>query len=302
MSKFLTFLLFLSLLALGVQKSGILEAKPCSEPISYYLGSFDTRFGLSRGALISALAEAEKMWEGAAKKELFIFTEEKSDLPINLIYDSRQEATIELNEIEEEVERTESAYRGLEERYAALKSDHIALKSSYETAVRNFELHQAAYEQSVERWNSGNRTSANEFQALEAERAALEAEIQALKSLESRLNSKVSEINSMVSRLNLLAKELNLNADEYNTIGAMRGETFTGGLYAHDKNGDRIDIYEFESREKLVRVLAHELGHALGLEHVTDPNAIMYELNKSTRLVLAASDIKALEALCSIKQ
>lgn len=299
MTKFLAFLLFVSVLALGVRQSGILEARPCTEPISYSIGSFDNRFGVSRQDFLKALKDAELIWEKEAGKELFVYSETDGELPVNLIYDYRQETTLELNEIEEEVERTESAYRTLQSRYAALKSEHASLKTSYEEAVRNFEINNLAYEESVARWNNGTRTSTSEFEALEAQRISLEGEIRAIKALETRLNSKVKEINSLVSRLNALAKELNLNAEEYNTIGAMRGDTFAGGIYAHDDDGERIDIFEFENRDKLVRVLAHEFGHALGLEHVSDQNAIMYELNKSTKLALTSADIRALETLCN---
>ena len=118
--------------------------------------------------------------------------------------------------------------------------------------------------------------------------------------MQNDLNSKVDGINALASALNDLAKNLNISVDNFNSIGGSLGGEFEEGTYTADQDGRRIDIYQFENKTKLVRVLAHELGHALGLDHNDDSKAIMYRLNSGQNEKPTQTDIKELRALCGI--
>jgi len=108
-------------------------------------------------------------------------------------------------------------------------------------------------------------------------------------------------LNSVVTIMNRLANELKLNVKTYNTIGSSTGEEFSEGEYVSDSAGRRVNIYQFSDTDQLVRVLEHELGHALGLGHVKSPGSIMYRLNDGTGKELSADDIAELKFICKIK-
>lgn len=249
--------------------------RPCIEPIPYTLGTFDTKFGISKEYFLSALADAEAIWEKPYGKELFAYAPSgpSGELKVNLIYDYRQQATDKLEDLDITVENNRASYD-------TLRSKLDTLKVEYENEKRDYEARVAAF-------NRGNRTNEGEFRSLERER--------------KDLNNKVDEINALVVAVNHLIGTLNLSVAKYNTTNVARGESFEEGVYVQDGDNVEIDIYEFSSRAKLVRVLAHELGHALGLDHVADPKAIMYELNQGNTEALTVADFEALQTQCGKK-
>ena len=240
-------------------KSFIYSRVPCKEPIPYTLNTFDKEFNISKTYFLSALSDAEAIWEKSAGIDLFTYEPTSSVynvLKINLIYDYRQQATSKLASLGITVQNNRASYDALKAKFTSLKTELAKAESEYKLSKS------------------------------EATR--------------KKINEMVDEINSMVVILNRLATTLNLAVEKYNTVGASRGESFEEGVYIQEGLNRQIDIYEFSNRDKMVRVLAHELGHALGLGHVDDTKAIMYEFNQGNNKALTTSDIEALKSKCDI--
>jgi hypothetical protein len=76
-------------------------------------------------------------------------------------------------------------------------------------------------------------------------------------------------------------------------------EEYKEARYVSDDKGERIVVYAFDDQEHLRRIFAHELGHALGLEHVGGEDSVMYPINKGNDLRLSAEDKAELERVCN---
>lgn len=272
---------------------------PCREPISYRLGQFDERFAMSEEQLLAAIDEAAAVWEQGSQLDLFIYAPQ-GDLAINLVYDYRQEAAAKLKDLGYDIDSTKQSYDDLKVRFDDLKISHEAGVKAFESLKQDYETQQAAYNAEVNRINARGGATPQEAAQLNSQRESLQAQIAEINRQADVVNQEVATLNAMVDVINRMAADLNLDVEDYNRIGRETGEEFQQGLYTSDATGTQIELYEFTSTPELVRLLAHELGHALGLEHVDDETAIMYYRNTAQNDALTAADLAALSTRCGL--
>jgi chromosome segregation ATPase len=306
--KIKSLIYFLLILALGLggviayTKPEVFNVffQPCTAPIEYSLGTIDPKFKISHEQFLKDIDQAVLIWEDGVSLDLFKYSPE-GKLKINLIYDYRQEVTDKLKSIGVKIDDSQSSYNNLKIRYDAESADYQKRKAVLDAAVHKYNQDVEAYEQSVKYWNSHGGASSSTAADLNDQRDQLNVRAAAINREKAELNALVDSINGLANILNRMSQELNLNVSTYNKVGQSRGEEFEEGLYTSSSSGKKIDIYEFNDTNQLVRVLAHELGHALNLEHVDDKEAIMYYLNQSKNNKLTLADIAELKKACRLE-
>lgn len=277
-------------------EGGVLRPNPCKTPIVYSLGTFDARFGISRNYFLETVTEGVTLWNDAAGKKLFTYSDTKvpNGLTINLIYDNRQKITDENKLLGEEIKNTKKAALLLQEEYEAMKATFTELKDTYTNRVSVFNERQKKYEEKVAYWNSQGGAPQGEYDTLTAEKEYLKTESDAITNDHDSLNAMLVDINAKIDKHNDLVAFANEKVAQNN---AQAHQKFTEGKYSSGSN--EISIYQFNDTIKLQRVLTHELGHALGIDHTKDKESIMYAINAGTTTMLQEEDIQALKDVCS---
>ena len=277
----------------------ILRARlfPCSSPISYSIGGIDPGYKISGEELGNALLEAENFWEAAAKKDLFEFVKTSGTVEIIFVYDSRQASLDKLRSLGIRTDQTLESYKSLKARYDELSARVDMEEGRLNGIMARYKVREAAYNADVRRLNEIGTAPRSEVLRIDSARRALSMQFGGIKMIEAAVVADVETLNALGTTLNQLIVQLNINAAQYNRAGSTIG-TYEEGLYKIAGGQQTIEIYKYTNHEQLVNLLAHELGHALGLDHVEDPDSLMYPVNKGGALKLTESDIGELNRVC----
>lgn len=292
-TQFLVYLLITALL--GTSYWYVSTASICPIPLTYRIGTIDEGFAITEDEAVARMAQAEAVWEEGVGQELFQY-DEQSSFTVNFIFDNRQamadDEAARSAALDAERARNIAFFAGIDE----LEATYDRLAASYEADVALYESRLETYNRTVARYNDQGGAPESVFTELQQEQADLDAAAAALSARADELNGLATQINDLGAEGNELIAAYNRQVVAFNREFGYSRE-FTQGEY----RGDRINIYKFSTDPELATVLAHELGHALGIEHVADENALMYYLLTDTSGMprLSAADVQAFTQACA---
>ncbi|SRR5258708_850047 len=244
---------------------------PCEAPLHYKIGYIDQRFHVTSADFLSDAQQAADIWNNAAGKTILVY-DQQAELSINLKYDQRQSLDTSISQQEN-----------------SLQSQGNSIKpeiSQYQQMVADFKTKAAALNSEIASWNQKGGAPADVFARLTKEQQDLQAE-------SIRLNTMAKQLNLSSQNYNQEVGHLNQTIDTFNAALEQKPEE---GLF--DPQQNIITIYFSVTKQELIHTLAHELGHALGLEHVNNSKAIMYAYTNQF-IVPTKEDVAALKSLCA---
>lgn len=272
---------------------------PCEEPLTYRLGDIDSRFDITRDQLTKVLREVEILWGTALDRQLLDYQKD-GKVAVHLIYSEDQQRTEaeqalakRIRDQKEYIEVLEDEYKDLKYRFEARHSDYKKIATAYnKKAETYYRLRSKGQDKEV------TSQLYKRLEKMEKEVNDLKSEIERkeenLELLRQRTNAKSRQLNTLIDQQNQLVTRYNRRFSE--------AKKFNQGRYIKKGDEERINIFQFGNMAQLKVVLAHEAGHALGLDHVKNPKSIMHAIMEEQdifNLSLTDEDVEAIKNRCN---
>lgn len=250
----------------------ILYYSPCDYAIPFAIGTIDPKFDITKDELLEDTEAAGAIWSGTQGKQLFVYDPE-AKFTVNMVYDSRQELTSKITELNDNLKEQQGT---IDPKIAEFKKD----QASFEKKV-------ADLNSKITYWNSQGGAPKEEYDKLLETQKALQVEA-------ATLNATAKELGQSTEQYNLSAKELNQTIGDYQSVLLTKPEE---GLFEQEGSVRKISIYIDIDQKEFLHTLTHEMGHALGLNHNTAKNSIMYPQTTNV-LKPSVEDIADLAEIC----
>ncbi len=242
----------------------------CDKSVTYKIGTIDPRFNITADQLLKDTKQAGDIWNKSYTKTLFVY-DPQATLTVNMVFDERQSLNNQINQLKTQLDTNQKSLKPEE--------------AQYEQQSADFKKRLASLNAEISDWNSRGGAPEDVYKKLQAERDNLLKEADRLNETARKLNLSADNFNSQVSNLNQKVQTFNQEL----TVKPEEGKFIP--------NGNRIEIYFNINQKELIHTLAHEFGHARGLDHNQNPKSIMYP-NTTQLIAVSAEDIRALDVLC----
>ncbi|WP_306523323.1 matrixin family metalloprotease [Rheinheimera sp.] len=252
----------------------------CSTPLGWKLGYLDPAFNLTETEATAAISQAAQMWNQAFGRTLL--QQDPQGFVIDFRFDARQQQLLKQRLLSRNLNRYDQAIEpgreNLPQQFAALQQQ-----------IDSFNLQTAQLQQQIAAFKPDAPNAASERAQLERRQRELKQEADWLEQQRQQLVRDQDYLNETIKQRNALLTEAG--------PAAISGP-FEVGLMKIRGQERLMTIYAFGSQQDLVATLAHEFGHAFGVEHTSAEDSIMYHSLSTQQAMLTAVDIAALQSQC----
>ncbi|NNP69282.1 matrixin family metalloprotease [Acinetobacter sp. Ac_5812] len=245
--------------------------------VHYRIADIDPRFNLSQQQVLELTQQAATLWEQETGQQNFIY-DPQAEFSIHLVFDERQQRSAERLQGLDQLKQQQKQWETLNQQLKQAKDEIQKTTALIATKQAQLAAQFQHYNAEVQRFNQSRSSSKDLAQQFSQRQKALQQQSLALQQEVQEHNQRTQQLNQRIQSLNQNNQQLVATASQFNQV--FQPHLFHKGHF----NGKQILIYEFSSINDLRFTLAHEFGHALGLEHTNDPSSLMYPVIQKQNL------------------
>lgn len=253
----------------------------CATPLPWWIAELDPRFGLTRDEVTAIVNRAAGLWEFAVGARLFSH-EPNAGIAIRFLFDERQAHTLERRRQEAAFDSADARLRSWRAELDTHAAREARRREQHRERLLDFQRRVAEHNAEVAAWNERGSAPADVVARLDSLGAELDRERRDLARWEEELVAAERRLEAEAERFNRALADHRRTADSL--VRAFPVRRIQSGRYQESlklRDGQvvglerEIRIHQFDNPEDLVFIIAHELGHALGLGHAEEPGALM---------------------------